>query len=454
MLQQTRKGSLKMLDYLNTINSFADNLTLAGSPVPIRQLVSQITAGLDEEYTPIVVMIQSKSEITWVELQAELHTYEKRMEQLLAIKGGVTVNQAKTNLVSSRTGNFNSRAHGHSSSISQGREQNQNNFRGGRGRSRGRGGRGNNSKPTCQVCGRFGHTAAVCYYRYDNQYMGNPPEQNKNNNPTAFIAAPDVVNDPAWYADSGASNHVIGDLSNLNPRAEYTGSSMSNIPDQHSNRVSHDQLEGNYFSPSRDTENSLVQLTSAQEGTPNTGIFDDSQETSIAPQPVYAPLGNKHHMITRGKAGIFKPTVYIGASKAHHLCEKSNTTEPTSVTEALQIVEWKNAMDEEYRALMTNKTWQLVPYSPNMNLVGNKWVYKLKHNSAGSIKSWSCTWQAAYLFEIRVLYSVVPDQLKRRFTEVINAIESLREEVYKNDLERKESDKVKEEQHKELVHMI
>ncbi|KAK1582262.1 hypothetical protein Q3G72_013374 [Acer saccharum] len=50
--------------------------------------------------------------------------------------------------------------------------------------------------------------------------------------------------------------------------------------------------------------------------------------------------------------------------------------------------------------------------------------------------------------------NAVPDQLKRWFIEVINAIESLREEVYKNDLERKESDKVKEEQHKELVHMI
>ncbi|KAK1583789.1 hypothetical protein Q3G72_026953 [Acer saccharum] len=67
-----------------------------------------------------------------------------------------------------------------------------------------------------------------------------------------------------YTAASACHTRFFHSLENLQ------SSSMSNIPDQHSNRVSHDQLEGNYFSPSRDTENSLVQLTSAQEGTPNT----------------------------------------------------------------------------------------------------------------------------------------------------------------------------------------
>ncbi|KAK3225790.1 hypothetical protein Dsin_005652 [Dipteronia sinensis] len=121
MLQQTREGSLKMLDYVNSMKSFDDNLTFAGNPVPVRQLVYQIMAGLDEEYTLIAVMIQSKSEITWFGFQAELLTYEKRMEQLFAIKGGVTINQATTNLVSSRTRNFNSRVYGHFPGQSHGR---------------------------------------------------------------------------------------------------------------------------------------------------------------------------------------------------------------------------------------------------------------------------------------------------------------------------------------------
>ncbi|KAK1578158.1 hypothetical protein Q3G72_027995 [Acer saccharum] len=47
-----------------------------------------------------------------------------------------------------------------------------------------------------------------------------------------------------------------------------------------------------------------------------------------------------------------------------------------------------------------------------------------------------------------------PDHLERRFADVISAVEALREEVRKSERVRKESDKVKDEQHKELVRMI
>ncbi|KAK1561815.1 hypothetical protein Q3G72_001100 [Acer saccharum] len=48
----------------------------------------------------------------------------------------------------------------------------------------------------------------------------------------------------------------------------------------------------------------------------------------------------------------------------------------------------------------------------------------------------------------------VPDHLERRFANVISAVKALREEVHKSDKERKESDRVKDEQNKELVRMI
>ncbi|KAK0571393.1 hypothetical protein LWI29_015047 [Acer saccharum] len=48
----------------------------------------------------------------------------------------------------------------------------------------------------------------------------------------------------------------------------------------------------------------------------------------------------------------------------------------------------------------------------------------------------------------------VPDHLERRFTDVISAVEALQEEVRSSDRERKESDSVRDEQHKELVCMI
>lgn len=44
-------------------------------------------------------------------------------------------------------------------------------------------------------------------------------------------------------------------------------------------------------------------------------------------------------------------------------------------------------MSNEYAALIRNKTWKLVPYSPIMPLVGNKWVFKTKCRANGLIET-------------------------------------------------------------------
>ena len=43
-------------------------------------------------------------------------------------------------------------------------------------------------------------------------------------------------------------------------------------------------------------------------------------------------------------------------------------------------------MVEEYEALLRNDTWELVPPDPVHNLVGSKWVYRIKRNADGSVK--------------------------------------------------------------------
>jgi hypothetical protein len=42
-------------------------------------------------------------------------------------------------------------------------------------------------------------------------------------------------------------------------------------------------------------------------------------------------------------------------------------------------------MDSEYDALMKNKTWHLVPLMKGRNVVGCKWVYKIKRKQDGSL---------------------------------------------------------------------
>ena len=61
------------------------------------------------------------------------------------------------------------------------------------------------------------------------------------------------------------------------------------------------------------------------------------------------------------------------------------TGEPRSLSEALQDTKWNSAMQEEYDALLHNKTWHLVPPIANKNIIDCKWVYRIKKRVDGTI---------------------------------------------------------------------
>lgn len=42
-------------------------------------------------------------------------------------------------------------------------------------------------------------------------------------------------------------------------------------------------------------------------------------------------------------------------------------------------------MDTEHQALIRNNTWRLVPRPKGKNIIGCKWVYKVKRNADGSV---------------------------------------------------------------------
>ena len=68
------------------------------------------------------------------------------------------------------------------------------------------------------------------------------------------------------------------------------------------------------------------------------------------------------------------------------LVKKLGIIEPTSFREASKEQNWINAMDSEYKALVQNNTWKLVPHSnDDQHIIGCKWVYKLKLNSKGNL---------------------------------------------------------------------
>jgi hypothetical protein len=62
------------------------------------------------------------------------------------------------------------------------------------------------------------------------------------------------------------------------------------------------------------------------------------------------------------------------------------THDPLVFNDANRYEAWHSAMCKEIQALHANKTWTLVSFPPSMNVVGNRWVYKINHISDGIIE--------------------------------------------------------------------
>lgn len=67
----------------------------------------------------------------------------------------------------------------------------------------------------------------------------------------------------------------------------------------------------------------------------------------------------------------------------------SINNEPCTYEEALNHPssnEWIKAMDDEYKSLMENKTWNLVELPEGHKSITSKWVYKMKRNLDGTLR--------------------------------------------------------------------
>lgn len=93
-------------------------------------------------------------------------------------------------------------------------------------------------------------------------------------------------------------------------------------------------------------------------------------------------------MITRAKSNIQKPNPNYQCQTAIKKTKYPipETLEPTCVSQAMKIPAWKEAMASEFNALVVNGTWSLVPKNSAQNLVGNKWIFKVKRKADGSVE--------------------------------------------------------------------
>ncbi|GJX01308.1 retrovirus-related pol polyprotein from transposon TNT 1-94 [Tanacetum coccineum] len=111
------------------------------------------------------------------------------------------------------------------------------------------------------------------------------------------------------------------------------------------------------------------------------------------PPPPPPPIIRKHPTNLRQNP---KQRVPYNPSANHATVLPTTITEPTSFTVVNKSPKWRQAMKEEYDALIQNRTWSLVPRASNTNVVDvprasntnvvdGKWVYRLKRDKNGAI---------------------------------------------------------------------
>ncbi|KAM2913642.1 hypothetical protein COP2_044273 [Malus domestica] len=87
-------------------------------------------------------------------------------------------------------------------------------------------------------------------------------------------------------------------------------------------------------------------------------------------------------MTTRSKSGIQKSN----PKYVLHVITDSKFVEPCCFSQAIKYPEWRASMAQEFSALQRCGMWTLVPYRPEMNLLPNKWVFKIMRHVDGSVE--------------------------------------------------------------------
>ncbi|XP_074342734.1 uncharacterized protein LOC141680396 [Apium graveolens] len=67
-------------------------------------------------------------------------------------------------------------------------------------------------------------------------------------------------------------------------------------------------------------------------------------------------------------------------------CSVTTCVEPRNFSDAVKHPHWRQAMQEEMHALEKNKTWSLEPLPSDKKALGSQWVYHIKYRSDDSIE--------------------------------------------------------------------
>lgn len=157
-----------MAEYVAKMRSLADEIASAGKIIDDEELVSYILAGLDYDYNSIISALVARTEpISVGEMFSQLLSFEQRMD-LLQPDSRSSANSANRGRGALRGARGRGRSRGGAPSRGRGRSNGQ--------RQQNQGAQNNqqhgpDNRPRCQVCKIKGHTADICWYRFDEDFV-------------------------------------------------------------------------------------------------------------------------------------------------------------------------------------------------------------------------------------------------------------------------------------------
>ncbi|KAK1610097.1 hypothetical protein QYE76_033770 [Lolium multiflorum] len=288
----------------------------------------------------------------------------------------------------------------------------------------------------CQLCEQAGHVASRCFKRFNKKFLGAGNDGRFLERQLAMAnhvfqepqgQTPSYPVDSSWYMDTGATDHLTGELSKLHMTEPYNGKDHVHTADgsgtvdartaartaEHtdvpmhapgtasngaSSPFAHAGVDGSPGAASTPMCTGLDSLGSSDADSPLSACSSPPTDQLVAPNatvPILEPLVPLPHdslrPVTRGLRGVRQAkhrtdgtVAWLAACVAQSVVDP--TAEPRHFRAALGIPHWRAAMEQEYDALINNGTWHLVAPRSGVNVIDSKWVFKVKRHANGKIE--------------------------------------------------------------------
>ncbi|XP_070662309.1 uncharacterized protein [Malus domestica] len=242
----------------------------------------------------------------------------------------------------------------------------------------------------CQICNKRGHTAPNCYSRIT---VGNGEGL-----PVANTGLGSLLT---------SSKPLTLQMDKATKKIQMRGRSRSSSSDllgHPTNEVQLKMLKDSHISVSLDKS---PQLCSACIRVSGSGLLPlqatTLHQTSSSPRlPVYNPsqiqVTSNSEDLSPNVCSTYDNMVVTSSISLDDVADIHESSEPTHYKQVVTSENWRNAMKEEFEALQKQGTWELVPVPQNRNVIGSKWVYKIKKDQDGKVSRYKAprAWNAKF----------------------------------------------------------